>query len=133
MVVDIVKWTLLSLILIILLHNLYLFFQKTLTIPKTKDLVNRPVEMYEELLNTQPSHSGQKKETRQANMDNPGGQSNKNLSDIEKDNMKKELQNFLNDLGNSKNNSLPQSSNTNLESANLIPSVLNNSNPYSSY
>lgn len=33
-----------------LIHHLYTFFQGTLTIPKTRDLVHRPVERYEEML-----------------------------------------------------------------------------------
>jgi hypothetical protein len=44
------KWSCASLLLIALLHNLYLFFQKTLTVPKIKDLVHKPVARYEELL-----------------------------------------------------------------------------------
>jgi hypothetical protein len=46
------KWSCASLLLIALLHNLYLFFQKTLTVPKIKDLVHKPVARYEELLAT---------------------------------------------------------------------------------
>ena len=61
MVLDIVKWTVISLILIILLHNLYLFFKKTLTIPKTKDLVNRPTEQYKKIY-TSLNNKGKKNE-----------------------------------------------------------------------
>jgi hypothetical protein len=45
------KWTFLSLLLIALLHNLYNFFQSTLTVPKIKDLVNKPAARYQEILN----------------------------------------------------------------------------------
>jgi hypothetical protein len=62
---------------------------------------------------------------------NNNNNNNNIITDLEKNDMKKELQNFLNDLGNSKNNIT--SIENNLETANLIPSVLNNSNPYSSY
>lgn len=40
------------LLLIILVHYLYSFFKITLTIPKMKDLVNKPVERYNEIYTT---------------------------------------------------------------------------------
>ena len=44
-----IKIMLLSLVLILLVHHLYLYFKNTLTIPKTKDLVNKPKETYNEI------------------------------------------------------------------------------------
>lgn len=41
-------WSCASLLLIVLLHNLYLFFLTTLTVPKIKDLVNKPAARYKE-------------------------------------------------------------------------------------
>ncbi len=52
MYIDIIKGIVLSFVLILIIHNLYLFFQKTLTIPKTKDLVNKPSAKYAEILKT---------------------------------------------------------------------------------
>ena len=52
MIFYIVKWTIFSLVLIMLVHHLYNFFRGTLTIPKTRDLVYRPVARYEEMLST---------------------------------------------------------------------------------
>jgi hypothetical protein len=52
MYIDIIKGIVLSFVLILIIHNLYLFFQKTLTIPKTKDLVNKPGAKYAEILKT---------------------------------------------------------------------------------
>jgi hypothetical protein len=46
------KWTFISLLLIFLMHYLYNFFKNTLTTPKIKDLVNKPSERYNEILNT---------------------------------------------------------------------------------
>ena len=43
---EIIKWALLSLILISLVHYLFIFFKDNLTIPKTKDLVTKPLEKY---------------------------------------------------------------------------------------
>lgn len=45
----IIKWFLISVLNIVLLHNLYLFFINTLTIPKVKDLINKPIEHYNEI------------------------------------------------------------------------------------
>ena len=52
MYIDIIKGIVLSFVLILIINNLFLFFQKTLTIPKTKDLVNKPSAKYAEILKT---------------------------------------------------------------------------------
>jgi hypothetical protein len=48
-----IGWTLqvtvISLCFIAVVHYLYIFFKTTLTVPKVKDLVNRPQQQYEEL------------------------------------------------------------------------------------
>lgn len=49
MVFAILKWTLISLALIFLVHHLYTFLINTLTVPKIKDLVNKPNEQYKDL------------------------------------------------------------------------------------
>jgi hypothetical protein len=43
--------TILSIILIFLVHHLILFFKSTLTVPKIKDLVNAPAQKYENIYN----------------------------------------------------------------------------------
>ena len=52
MLFSIIKFTIISFILIAVIHYLYLFFKDNLTIPKTKDLVNRPNDKYNDILNT---------------------------------------------------------------------------------
>ena len=47
-----VQWIIISLVLIMLIHYLYSFFKNTLTVPKVKDLVNKPTERYNEILET---------------------------------------------------------------------------------
>jgi hypothetical protein len=42
--------TIISIILIFLVHNLIGFFKSTLTVPKVKDLVNAPAQKYENML-----------------------------------------------------------------------------------
>jgi hypothetical protein len=44
--------TIISIILIFLVHHLILFFKTTLTVPKVKDLVHAPAQKYENIYNT---------------------------------------------------------------------------------
>jgi len=90
-------WTLqsivISLILIVLIHYLFYFFKNTLTVPKVKDLVNKPRERYNEVISTL-----------------------NNEKDIipNKNDMDNELQNFLNDLKqNTSNNTVESASEAN--------------------
>ena len=48
----IVQSTIISIILIFLVHYLFIFFRDTLTVPKIKDLVNKPNRKYDEILST---------------------------------------------------------------------------------
>ena len=78
----IVKQVIISLIIIILVHYLYIFFKTNLTVPKIKDLVHRPEQKYAEIYkspNPAPKHEN-------------------------KTNMKLELKNYLKNL---KNDSKP--------------------------
>ena len=54
--------TIISLVLIILVHYLFIFFKTTLTIPKIKDLVNRPQQKYEDLFNAIRTNAPEKKD-----------------------------------------------------------------------
>ena len=49
MVVYLLKFSIISLILIILVHYLYIYFTSLLTTPKVKDLVLVPTKKYDEL------------------------------------------------------------------------------------
>lgn len=49
MILWIVQITLISMISIFLVHHLITFFKNTLTIPKIKDLVNAPIQRYEDM------------------------------------------------------------------------------------
>jgi len=83
-----IQWIIISLILIILLHNLYTFLKSTLTFPKVKDLVTRPTQRYNELLSTIKNDNADFKPTTKLPNENEG--------------MKNELKHFLNELKNSK-------------------------------
>ena len=52
MFLSILKWGAISLTIIYLIHHLYMFFLNTLTVPKIKDLVNKPSEQYDEMFKT---------------------------------------------------------------------------------
>ena len=90
MIFVIAKWTIISLVLIMLGHHLYDFFQGTLTIPKTRDLVNRPAVRYQEMLSTikgkKPEHHSSPKDVHSS------------PKDVGREDMKGELAAFLQDL-----------------------------------
>lgn len=94
------QMSVISLILIILLHYLFTFFKTNLTIPKVKDLVNKPQEQYDMLFNTIKNNS-----TRQTNKHDNGKQSNDGNNINNNADMKNELKNYLKELSNSKANS----------------------------
>jgi|LauGreDrversion4_2_1035121.scaffolds.fasta_scaffold00204_14 hypothetical protein len=85
----IIQMSIISLILIILLHYLYTFFQTNLTIPKVKDLVNKPQKQYETLFNTMKENHTTTTEI-------------KNTDPTAKESMKNELKNYLKELSETK-------------------------------
>ena len=57
MILWVLKVTLISFILILVVHSLIGFFRNTLTVPKLKDLVNGPTKKYENMYKTMSDHS----------------------------------------------------------------------------
>ena len=84
-----ILWVIVSLVLIILIHNIYSFFKNTLTVPKVKDLVNRPTQRYNEILSTINNENAHN-----ANTSN----TNSSLTQSETKEMKDELKHFLDEL-----------------------------------
>lgn len=80
---DLLLWIVISLVIILILHNLFYFFKDTLTNPITKDLIKRPNETYIEVENILK---------------------NKNEKKEIEENMKDELKSFFKDLKDNKNN-----------------------------
>jgi len=76
------KISFLSLLLIFLIHYLYIFFLQNLTVPKVKDLVNRPNEQYDNIIKSLKSEVSIKKDISQVTPE-------KNIT------MKDELKKFL--------------------------------------
>lgn len=88
MLLFILKWAIISFILIVLIHYLYSFFKSTLTIPKVRDLVNKPRERYNEMIDTIKYNDIVKCKEK----------NNININDNKEDNMQDELNIFLQDL-----------------------------------
>ena len=47
MLLWIVQQIIISVVLIVTVHYIYIFFKNNLTVPKTKDLVKKPTEQYQ--------------------------------------------------------------------------------------
>ncbi len=120
----IIQMSVISLILIVLVHYLFTFFKTNLTIPKVKDLVNKPQKQYEALFDTM------KDTTIHHHMSEPEYTNIKDnvKSDVSKSesiSMKNELKNYLKELSESKKtNGLVSTSNTSMSGHNT-PSVPN--------
>ena len=80
----IIQMSVLSLILIILVHYLFTFFKTNLTIPKVKDLVNKPQKQYETLFDTMKENNIKQQP----------------ISSETSESMKDELKNYLKELNN---------------------------------
>ena len=76
-----IQTTIISLVIIFLVHSIYTYLKETLTVPKVKDLVNKPNEKYEEIYKiiNQNNNSGEINYAKSASSD-----------------MKEELKIFLN-------------------------------------
>ena len=83
----VIQITVISIILIFLVHHLINFFKSTLTVPKIKDLVNTPNKNYENMYNIINTSSN-----------NSNKENTYNLIDLipkKEETMKNELKNFL--------------------------------------
>jgi hypothetical protein len=79
---------------------LYSFFKTTLTVPKIKDLVNRPAGAYKEIYETiEKVKSNEREKLKENNENNINSVSNNVIKN--EDNMKDELKSFLNSLSSS--------------------------------
>ena len=106
-----------SLIIIFVIHNLYSFFKETLTVPKIKDMVKRPQQRYDTLFrelrnqvaNTNTNANNNANNSNNTNnINNINNNSNNNAntdsianSNSNADDMKNELKRYLMDLNSS--------------------------------
>jgi hypothetical protein len=100
----IIQITIVSIILIFLVHHLINFFKSTLTIPKIKDLVNSPNQKYENMYNIIKSGSTSSNSNSNSNSNSSSSNYGSTTTDytlidlLPKQcdvNMKNELKNFL--------------------------------------
>ena len=105
----ILQITIISIVLIFLVHYLFNFFKSTLTVPKIKDLVNSPTQKYENMFNIISKNNSKipNKKDYNDNNDNIENYNDNNdnneytLTDLlptqqqTKTDMKNELKNFL--------------------------------------
>ena len=99
MIFFILKISILSFILIFVIHNILLYLQKTLTTPKLKDLVNNPNQQYKVIYETINNNVNSI-----SNNNNVNSISNNNSNNNTDNNIKSELDNYLNDVTNNLNN-----------------------------
>lgn len=123
----IIKVSILSLILIFLLHYLYSFFISTLTVPKVKDLVTLPQQKYDEMF-----HSLQQQQQQQQLLNNNINNNGNNNATGNSQSMKDDLINFLKDIGSSSTGNTFSNTNMN-ENSNNLEYLPMNTNTISSY
>jgi len=86
----IIKQTIFSIILIWVMHYIYDYFKNNLTIPKVKDLVNKPKEQYREIYESIKINTKREINEKTENTEN-------------NDNMKSELKKYLKELSSTQN------------------------------
>jgi len=99
----IIQITVISLILIFLVHHLINFFKSTLTVPKIKDLVNSPNQKYENIFDIIKNNSNNANNANNSNNYEINSNNSNNYSlidllpkpDEQPPSMKNELKNFL--------------------------------------
>jgi hypothetical protein len=122
------KISIISIILIFLVHHLILFFKGTLTVPKIKDLVNAPQRKYEDIYNILSKaeyNSNTGNNFNAINTLNTLNDDEKQETKLEINTMKNELKSFLKKQLNS------DSSNT--TSIETLDSFSNSKNNFSMY
>jgi hypothetical protein len=103
----IIQITIISIILIFLVHHLLNFFKTVLTVPKIKDLVNSPNEKYKNIYETiSHSHFQEYENDIDKNINNkinytledilpPNTNTSTIINTVNNNNMKNELKNFI--------------------------------------
>lgn len=107
---SIVRFVILSVIIIVVMHSLYSFLVKNLTIPRVKDLVHKPQTQYENILRS-ITENDKKKNIGEMETNKKGGDYDSNSADATasssklSDNqieMKNELKSYIKDLKSSR-------------------------------
>ena len=88
MELNIFKLILLSLSLILLVHYIFNYLQASFTVPKVKDMINRPKEKYDSIMRV------------------VNKQDSNNVNSNVNDNMKSELDSYINEINSNKNENI---------------------------
>ena len=121
------KVAIVSFLFIFLLHYLYSFFKTTLTSPKIKDLVNKPMRKYDSIYDSLENNQSYIEESESAHIRNTLLPNSTTTQNPLKQNMKDELKKYLSELSGSGGNKASDSNtNTNTKS-NVNPMA--NANP----
>jgi hypothetical protein len=114
---------LISIVIILVVHNLYLYFKDTLTTPKVKDLVNKPTLRYNDMYGIIQKNSYNNIKTNSTYDNNNNNSSNEVNNSV----MKNELKNYMKNLINKK--SMNQNNNNlNINDSNNINYTETNNN-----
>ena len=104
------KVSIVSFLFIFLLHYLYSFFKTTLTSPKIKDLVNKPMRKYDSIYDSLQNNQNYIEETEGINISNSLHSNNLYTQNPVKQNMKDELKKYLSELSGSGGNKVSDNS-----------------------
>jgi hypothetical protein len=95
----ILQITIISIVLIFLVHYLFNFFKSTLTVPKIKDLVNSPTQKYESMFNIiTKNNSKTDNKNGNFNNDNDNNNGNNDYTDNNNNNNENDNEYTLTDL-----------------------------------
>ena len=137
----ILQITIISIVLIFLVHYLFNFFKSTLTVPKIKDLVNSPTQKYENMFNIITKNNSKTHNDNNDYNDNNFNDNNDNndnneneytLTDLlptqqTKTDIKNELKNFLKKQMNPTNDVKGSNNINNTTSISALDSMMSNS------
>lgn len=108
------KVAVVSFLFIFLLHYLYSFFKTTLTSPKIKDLVNKPMRKYDSIYDSLENNQSYIEESESAHIRSALQSNSTSMQNPVKQNMKDELKKYLSELsGSGGNNTSDTNTNTN--------------------
>jgi hypothetical protein len=102
----IIKVAVVSFLFIFLLHYLYSFFKTTLTSPKIKDLVNKPMRKYDSIYDSLENNQSYIEDSESVNIKNALLSNSTSTQNPVKQNMKDELKKYLSELSGSGGNKM---------------------------
>jgi hypothetical protein len=122
----IIKVAVVSFLFIFLLHYLYSFFKTTLTSPKIKDLVNKPMRKYDSIYDSLENNQSYIEESDGVNISNALHSNSISAQNPIKQNMKDELKKYLSELSGSGGNKASDSNtNTNMNTKSGVNTMAN--------